>query len=94
MMGLMRNAIVLFAVLAFAVVLAMTGEGECGECLHGCCARGEVIRRLVSFARGVRRALGNPIVSITQRVVSRCSGLVPRTRLPIPILNEAASLRI
>ena len=94
MIGLMRYTVILFAVLVFALVLAAAGEGACAECIHGCCARTEGPRRLLSAARKILSVLTGRIETLTRLAASPLAGILSGAMPLTPSHGEVAQLRI
>lgn len=94
MMGLMRNAAILFAVFIVAMALTVAGEGACGVCLHGCCARDESVRRLISAIRRVLRRLTSLLEPVMKAVFTPPVGFLNHAVHPTPSATEVAPLRI
>jgi len=94
MIGLMRYTAILFAVLVFALVLAAAGDGACAECIHGCCARTDGPRRLLSSVRKMLRVITGRIATLIRLVASPVADVISSS---IPLMlsrGKVAPLRI
>jgi len=94
MMGLIRNLAILLAVFIVAMVLTVAGEAACGECIHGCCARSDSVRRLISAIRRVLRRLTSVVQTVMQAVFMPPLGFLNHADHPTPNATGVAPLRI
>lgn len=93
MIGIMRSAAIVLAVLVFAVVMAAAGDGACSECVHGCCGRSDGARRLISAVRRLLRSLAGLVEGPAQAIASHVARAFLGDRLLTPC-GEVVPLRL
>lgn len=94
MAHVLRYAGIALAVLVFAIVLLMCGEGACGACLDACCSRLDPGRRgsvAVDRVLTALKSFGSPIMFTGRLASGACPA--PVTRIPHLTL-EVSTLRI
>ena len=94
MIGLVRNAVILFAALVLAVLIVAAGEGTCGGCVHGCCVRTDGPRRVLSSARRIFRMVIGLVGAESRTVAHGLTHGPCHVMHPTPWCEEVTALRI